>query len=365
MCGWSGETDAALRSAVLRASNRRYATFWCRRSPLTGDAAALAAARDAVEVPIIDADRFFEELQMKVSLIAEGRAAPPVSTALALAELKRYLPDPVHRIRLDDFMRAEAEQAATAVGTEVFPTPAGEVTKEEVEARLDRYEAQMERLVSLLVAGVYHGDPMYHDDLWVRSVVVVERRPKSVGGRLWAPLQGYATTLNIFALGLAGIASGHTSALMKALLTQVPIEGGVSQEMILDRACPPRGFGDQAQQIIGNLGQQRKLTPVSDRVHAAMKPLTRQIFMSDDEYDRAFDTLEYMLAVMGSTGYSMYLGRFWHRHFSWGRPGAWPSLPSLDTYRTTLMDTGLFESDEALSEAIGRVNEYARMAPRT
>ena len=113
--GWSSEYDAALRAAMLRSPNHRYTTYWTRRGALAGEAAALSAARQATEITITDADQFFDNLATKVSLIAESLVAPPESAALAVAELKRYLPDPLQHIRLHDLMTREAQRTADAV----------------------------------------------------------------------------------------------------------------------------------------------------------------------------------------------------------------------------------------------------------
>ncbi|HTU36597.1 MAG TPA: SIR2 family protein [Acidimicrobiales bacterium] len=369
VCGWSGEWDEALRTAVGRCSNRRYGTFWCRRRALTGEAAALAAERGAHEIVIIDADDFFDELATKVSLIAEGRIAPPLNTALAVAELKRYLPNPLERIRLDDFMRDETQRTVDAISETNFPLDAANITREIVEERLERYEAQTQRLLSLLATGVNFDDPALHDALWVRSVTMMELRPRGQGGKqVLIELQGYPTVLGVFALGLAGIASGNIGSFFTTVMTEVRYRQSNTKEPLLLRALPPYALGHGASQVIAPVsgGQQRLLTPASDRVHSAMKEPTRQIFTSDEDYDRAFDTLEYLLAVMirRYSSWGNYLGRFWWRYFSWGHSIS-PDLPSLEPYRAHLIETGIFTSEDEIDESIAEVNNAALQTPRT
>jgi hypothetical protein len=368
VCGWSGQWDEALRGAVFRCSNRRYGTFWCRRRALSGEAAAMVAARDANEIAIDDAEDFFEELTTKVSLIAEGRVAPPLSTALAVAELKRYLPNPLQRIRLNDFMRDETQRTLDAISEANFPLEAATIDRDVIEERLERYEAQMQRLLSLLAVGVNFGDPEVHDHLWTRSVLMIEGRPRGQSGKqALAELQGYPTALGVFAVGLAGIASGHLSALFQTVMTEVRDRPSGTKEALLLRSLPPYAMGHIAPQAIAPIaGGQRLLTPASDRVYQAMKEPTRQIFTSDDDYDRAFDTLEYLMGVMirRASSWGNYLGRFWWRYFSWGGSIS-PDLPSLDQYRPALMDSGIFGSEEELDESIAAVNAAASSTPRT
>jgi SIR2-like domain len=110
VCGWSGEWDQALRNALLRASSRRYGTYWTHVGPLGERASHLLVHRQAVDVPIAGADEFFESLAAKVAALAESMDQRPTTTALAVAELKRYLPNPVHRIRLHDLLMGEANR---------------------------------------------------------------------------------------------------------------------------------------------------------------------------------------------------------------------------------------------------------------
>jgi hypothetical protein len=362
VCGWSAEWDEALRAAVGRAPNRRYTTYWCHRSPPSALAGELVSNRGGQLVPIRDADHFFEDLETKVSLLANMALAPPLTTALAVEELKRYLPDPIARIRLSDLVDSEAARAAEGVGLEHFPTTHDpSLTRDDVVARLQRYDTQMERIASLMVTGVRFGDPAQHDDLWVRALMAIERRPKSTGGgRWWVDLQGYPTTVGVFAIGLAGIATSHIGALLHILTTRVsnPTTGG--SETILERAIPLRGMGDQVPTVLAG---GRVVTAASDQLYAALRDPTRQLFIEDQEYDHVFDVLELMMAVMfrSVTGYP-YLGRFWRNHFTWGRAAT--TLPSLEPYRVELVASSAIGSDETFDEALNSVVTLGETTPR-
>jgi hypothetical protein len=58
VCGWSGESDAALRAAIERSPNRRYTTYWAARHELGAPASDLASAREASIIDIASADQF-------------------------------------------------------------------------------------------------------------------------------------------------------------------------------------------------------------------------------------------------------------------------------------------------------------------
>ena len=97
---WSARWDKALRNAVLRAPNRRFATYWMHRGNLTDQAQELIAHRQAIPMQITNADTAFDTLSQTVAALAELADQQPQGTEAAVARLKRYLPDPTHRIRL-------------------------------------------------------------------------------------------------------------------------------------------------------------------------------------------------------------------------------------------------------------------------
>ncbi|MDP8927216.1 MAG: hypothetical protein M3O70_01190 [Actinomycetota bacterium] len=70
VCGWSAEWDEALRNALLRTPGRRYATYWTRVGGQGRWAEQLVAHRQAIDVPIVGADEFFEALATKVAVLA-------------------------------------------------------------------------------------------------------------------------------------------------------------------------------------------------------------------------------------------------------------------------------------------------------
>lgn len=289
------------------------------------------------------------------------RESPPLTTALAVAELKRYLPDPVQRIRLDDLMTSEARRAAVAVGEARFPTVPGAITKSDFDERLALYEVQMERLVSLLATGTRFGDSQEHDDLWVRSVLTVDNRPKTrAGSTALVDLQEYPTMLAVFALGLAGIATGDLSAFLRTVRATKRTTTGM-EETVLITATPPGAFGHAA--TLFPQGPGLSVTPLSDHVHDVLLRQLGLVFASEEEFEDAFDLLEFLLAVLraGLSGYP-YLGRFWWKYFRM-RPPVTNQGPSVEPFRTQLVAPGLFENHAALDAAVEQVRSIARTQP--
>ena len=164
VCGWSGRWDTALRKAILRSPSRRFATYWLHREPPAPEAQELLNHRDAIAVPIQDADTVFESLADKVDALVDAIDQRPQDTALAVAQLKRYLPDAVHRIKLHDLVAAEVDSAIDRVGD--LPMDSLGFDAEQYAGRMATYEGATARLLRLLATGAFFSDCDEHDRLW-------------------------------------------------------------------------------------------------------------------------------------------------------------------------------------------------------
>ena len=86
-CGWSGDWDEALRSAILRCTSRRFTTYWAKHGELTEVSQSLITHRDAQVISIDTADAFFSDLSEHVLAIDRFSQPDSDSTAIAVARL--------------------------------------------------------------------------------------------------------------------------------------------------------------------------------------------------------------------------------------------------------------------------------------
>ncbi len=110
VCGWSGEWDHALRSAILRAPNRRYATYWTTRNNLNNGADAIVENKRAKVICIANADDLFATLKQRIDTLEKTHRQNPLSTELLVSSAKRYLAKPEYRIQLDELFSLETER---------------------------------------------------------------------------------------------------------------------------------------------------------------------------------------------------------------------------------------------------------------
>jgi hypothetical protein len=127
VCGWSATYDVALRDAITRVPSRRFPTFWAVHGTLTEEARTLIEQRRAIEIEIEGADEFFDDVAEKVTTLEAFRRPHPLTTAVAVATLKRYLPVPEQHIRLHDLVMDEVERVISLIPsiirTNVLPEP--------------------------------------------------------------------------------------------------------------------------------------------------------------------------------------------------------------------------------------------------
>lgn len=146
VAGWSGEWDAALRSAILRAPNRRYPTFWASRGDPSMRAMDIVTRRAGKIISIADSDSFFGGVQHSVEVLHRTRRLHPDAIGIILASAKRYLAKPEHRIDLNDLVMAETAQVRKLLNEDGLPVQIGDVTWETVAQRWDVVEALAEPL---------------------------------------------------------------------------------------------------------------------------------------------------------------------------------------------------------------------------
>jgi len=171
--GWSGEWDVALVAALEEIKQRRYPLYWAARGTLSNEAAKLAAQLGAVAVPGVTADALFTRLLDQLAALDSLKAAP-LTRELAVTQLKRFLPDPVKRIELDDLVTRELKTVEAALNDPSrFPVYIPGLSDEDFcvryEAILADARAQSDTLLHLVAQGAYHGGPEQHA-VWTKVV---------------------------------------------------------------------------------------------------------------------------------------------------------------------------------------------------
>ncbi|WP_428116623.1 SIR2 family protein [Candidatus Poriferisodalis sp.] len=358
VCGWSATWDAALRNALLRAPNRRFATYWMHRGDLTAQADELVAHRGAIQMQVTDADTAFDELAQTVAALEEATDRDPQGTATAVARLKRYLSDPVHRIRLHDLMVQETEGLIDTVAD--LPT-----TGVDVDAvfpkRMHKYEMATTQLMALLATGAFFSQDDDRDQTWVATIDRLARREMAQSGYdVLLNMQQYPTLLAMYAVAFGAAAAGRIDPVARVLgsvkvaehgLT-VPVGVAASSFQVLDydrmRATVP--------------GLERHRVPFSKRLFDALRPTVTEIIRDDQRYKELFDQIEYLFGLACYAGIGVGpVGLGAHR-----RPVGPVEPPDglIQSNRDALIEAGVFTDANHLEACRAAYNEEFESAHR-
>jgi hypothetical protein len=292
ICGWSAEWDTALFDAITRAPGRRYTAYWTihagQPSP-SSRAQSLITHRQAAIIPISSADSFFDTLAEKVRSLAELDSPHPLNTKIAVATLKRYLPDPTAKIRLHDLIHETTETLYSTLHASTFKKES-----ETVQTLLNRYYSQTEPLLALIITGCYWGG----DATYSRWIHVLRR----ISGAL-APLHSHDKTdhhlfpslLLVYGAGLAALASGN-HALLAAVLT-VPLHESKGEPAQLGiNVYPGTVLPKEAWQQLPGL--EKKYFPWSHYLSEKLRSRFHEYLPIEADYIRTFNRFEYLFGLI-------------------------------------------------------------------
>ena len=276
----------------------------------------------------------------------------------AIAELKGYLPDPVRRIVLHDFMMNEIERAIDPIrDLQVDAAP----SYEDYAQRITTYETASIRLLALLVVGVFHSNTRDHDRLWARCVERLASRELEADGRsLLVNLQQYPTYLALYAVGLGAVVSDRVDSLARVLGSVTirdpyrPYRVGVAMGSggALNAQAVKHAFPDL----------KNRKTPISDRLLDLLRPLVSDFVPSDDEYQEFFDEFEYLMGLVHAAGEGQGWGPLGRAVWRWAdrddQPGAF-----VDRHSDLLVKAEVFKSLEDLIKARQAYDRALRTSP--
>ena len=321
ICGWSAEYDTALKDAILRAPNRRFTTYWVKRGSLTPEAQDIISHRRAEVIQAESADQFFTDLAEKVKSLAELRRARPESIEVAIATVKRYVPDPVHRVRLWDLLHEEAESLYTELFSDRFAASGG-FTKESFQERLRDYEAMVERLAKMAATLAFHdtGENARILPEIAERLAGVPALPSSYPSfeDSWR-LRFYPALLILYSAGISALAGERYSNLAALLRNPRRHDSSRGERLPVLQHVNAIDVFYNTRHWLPIENADRRYTPGSDYLHAVVRPWVQAYVPDDARYDDTFDIFEYLLGLtyMDLTDDSRApLGRFvwrWHR----------------------------------------------------
>ncbi len=289
VCGWSGDWDPALRSALERCKSRRYTTTWVAVGKPSTRASRLIALRGAQLVTATGADAFFGSLAEKVVSLADLGTMPPASVATAVASLKRYVAEDKHRVRLDDLIMEEASRLAGQLAAD-FPFQGGaSPTLEMAAARVRRMDAATEILRNLF----FHGCRLAaigQEPVFQRALALLASPENVSGYKFWADMARYPMASIVYAGAFGALVAGNYRLLRKLLVFSYRVNG--HQRIACDRLAAASVLPTEAAKAL--FTPQRSHTPTSDHLADVVGSLATGLH---PDPQLLFDELEIWVAL--------------------------------------------------------------------
>lgn len=296
IAGWSADWDRALVRSLEHKASRRYPLFWDSRSGKGERATALRETLSGVSVPAASADALFTRLLDNVDAISR-LSESPISAAVALARLKRYLPDPQRHIDLEELVLGEVGKLVTEVAPLIaYDNNAPNAYQQHLETLRDMSLG----VVGLLATGVFYDRDETHIDLWVESLQrLMDAREQSLGifVDLGERSRHFPAMLALRAMGFAARLRGHDATLI-ALLQRPTWRNGAG-ESTADywlHDYSPLNF-DLAHGF-SRWGGGRPHFPISQLLREDLRSTLAPLAGGDARYDRASSDYEYVLALI-------------------------------------------------------------------
>jgi hypothetical protein len=283
---------------------------------LTPEARRLVDHRAADVISIDGADEFFQSLLGKIEALDDLKGRVTTGVEVLVAEAKRYLPDPTHRIRLHDLVMDAVDRALQPIDFGGNPTGS---TVPDYLAKAREVEAACANLIAVAAVISQFADRQDQRDLLRRAFSrLAGPTDVRLGGlTAWINLRGYPALLAMYAAGLTATANDNWTTL--ADLLAVPVnDPGLNSA---DNPVPfPSAFVPwrtlESAAINSTFDSPGRKTPVSDYLHDRFaSALSSHLRMSEDQFAQVFDEWEYLLGVVThDIPHRRFIGRFVWKH---------------------------------------------------
>jgi hypothetical protein len=236
----------------------------------------------------------------------------PLSRSMAVAIAKRYPMDERHRIDLEDLVRGESMNVIRETGFDKFPVDRPGVTRDEVRARIRRYDSLTESLLGIFIVGCQWGSPP-HLKMWSKWITAVADRREMVAGSfwdLWESLRWYPALLLGYGGGIVSFSSRNYEALGALFLRGVSVLRYGEPER-------PLGYVLAAERIIQRkkggalLFDDGDYAPGSRWLFERLRVPLVEVFPRETDYKQAFAEFEAFMTLLYADWNEKVLGVFW------------------------------------------------------
>jgi hypothetical protein len=286
VCGWSAEWDTGLRAAIERCPSRRFNMYWASRGNPADRGQRLIDHRKGTAIDIKDADEFFGKLADGVVALEALPVSHLLSAKVALARMKRHLPDPVQQIKLHDLVGGETEKAYAILNGPRFLLR--NLSYDDIRNQINSYNAGLEAMIRLIICGVRWGDA--NQDLLLLRAYKRLTDLQVLAAPTVPDIRRYTGLILLYAAGVAACAALKYAFLQSLLKLRVHFIG-VGEKSVVTAVYSDAVLGeyDQAQVFGGRY--------LPEYLFAELREPLKEYLPGDYEYESTFDWFEYLFAL--------------------------------------------------------------------
>ncbi|TSD05359.1 MAG: Uncharacterized protein Greene07147_680 [Parcubacteria group bacterium Greene0714_7] len=229
--------------------------------------------------------------------------------------MKELLPDPIAKIKLEDFLMGHLKTFLEDVSLENFPLESPNLDKDAFLARLESYEEKtdiLQQLITLLAKWGKSPEQLY---LLQQILVRISEANQKVAGVIgWAKFQWYPLQLLMYSAGIGALATKNFAALKIILDTPVRRDETPNETHPLSIVVGSKvsEMGDWFKQLPG---LEAKKYPRSEHLFVVLQPILENILYLSGNYEELFDEFE----VLQALSFANFRGGGWgpQGRFSW------------------------------------------------
>jgi SIR2-like domain len=291
VCGWSGEWDQALRSAILRAPNRRYPMFFAARSKPSDVAAELTTRRGGKVILIKDADSFFEDLDQQVALIEEANKPNPQSVALIVERAKQIVGKSHHKVDQTELL---GENLRAALMLKASNAPNHQLSNDEFGLIVARAEALAEPVSRILGIWGRYGDGSELDQA-LETITTLSAFVVRAGVVTILELQRYPGMLVLYGYGLGALKAQRFDVVFRLFCQSVESLQGDRNAVVVDDFFLITWEGQRLPWVTVNKAVTTK--PLSDHLEGLFNRWTRDYIYDEKDFEFQFALFEALGAI--------------------------------------------------------------------
>jgi len=292
VCGWSAESDIALRDCIYRSKSRRYTTYWLSKGKPSIFAKGLIDFKQGQLIEIDSADAFFSDLQEKVETIEKYNEPHPLSAKMAVITLKRFLEDEKHEIQIHDLLIKETSQVCQSIIFEESPEFSPTPTKDEYFRRIKIYESNTEVLQGLMSCLGYWGKEKNEQLIHNCLEMLTEPLKQKTSYSEWQNLRLYPALQIFYSLGITCLARNNYE-LFGFIFHKIQNKYSSARSNPLFFDLVPRNvFSYNCQNWLP--GYNNDSIYASKYLHDFLKPTLKDYIPEEEVFDELFDRFEYL-----------------------------------------------------------------------